>query len=466
MLRFFINEFALITGLNCFENVDDFKYEDSSTSRLMKRYFPQSTNGVDKEALVERFLKENFENKEKALQMAILYFIHTFIYLQLNASPAPFSDFKMVENEKYQFFPLGKMSFSRLMALLRQEFSMEKQLYRLGGIPQCLYANIVSTADEFEKLDLARTSFASDPMIDQKFKDLESLMNARFNEVLNSLQQKNESVKQETIVKQSRRECDPSDAVVDDARPTDSVGKETDNSVEMEDDKANQAPSFLKKSEQHEKEVGIEKQSDIVVEEIQPLESIIPAPKQTGAHQKQLDILAPTCAVYELRKDNDDHYKVNCSTLGFRQLNFVVAFPKSKNWKDNDDHYKVNCSTLGFRQLNFVVAFPKSKNWFYLMYQQNKCWNNEDASVRTDEVADMEMNCGIFMVVYAEYLSEGLGIPCSGIDAQYHRLRYVSLLCKYGSEKAENRYFSENDDPPRPRSKFALKEINRDLHIK
>ena len=25
------------------------------------------------------------------------------------------------------------------------------------------------------------------------------------------------------------------------------------------------------------------------------------APKQTGAHQKQLGILAPTCAVYELR---------------------------------------------------------------------------------------------------------------------------------------------------------------------
>ncbi|KAM3281001.1 hypothetical protein P3S67_028021 [Capsicum chacoense] len=54
MLRFSINEFALITGLNCFENIDDFKYEDSSMSRLMKRYFPQSTNGVDKEALVER----------------------------------------------------------------------------------------------------------------------------------------------------------------------------------------------------------------------------------------------------------------------------------------------------------------------------------------------------------------------------------------------------------------------------
>ncbi|PHU29501.1 hypothetical protein BC332_01594 [Capsicum chinense] len=138
ILRFSINEFSLITVLNCFGNVDDFKYEDSSPSWLMKRYFPQSTNGVDKEALVERSLKENFENKKGALQMAILYFIHTFIYSQLNVSPVLFSDFKMVEDEKYQLFTWGKVSFSRLMVSLRQEFSMEKQLYRLGGIPQVL----------------------------------------------------------------------------------------------------------------------------------------------------------------------------------------------------------------------------------------------------------------------------------------------------------------------------------------
>ncbi|KAF3647369.1 hypothetical protein FXO38_18686 [Capsicum annuum] len=132
MLRFSINEFALITGLNYFENIDDFKYEDSSTRSLMKRYFPQSTNGVDKEALVELFLKGNFENKEDALQMTILYFIHTFIYSQLNASSVLFSDLKMVEDGKYQFF--------------------------LG----CSYANIVPIVNKFEKLDLERTSFASD----------------------------------------------------------------------------------------------------------------------------------------------------------------------------------------------------------------------------------------------------------------------------------------------------------------
>ncbi|PHU16928.1 hypothetical protein BC332_12623 [Capsicum chinense] len=279
MLRFSINEFALITGLNCFENIDDFKYEDSSTRRLMKRYFPQSTNGVDKEALIE-LVKGNFENKEDALQMAILYFIHTFIYSQLNASSMLFSDLKMVEDGKYQFF-------------LR---------------------------------------------IDQKFKDLESLMNARFNDVLNSLQQKNESMKQETIVKQSRQECDPSDAIVDDAGPTstDSVGKEIDKSIEMEDDKVNQSPSFLKKGEQH------EKQSDIVVEEIQPLESIIPGRE----HDLTLTIYKPPPTTPAEYTTTDYFFKVYIDKTYVNYYNSDVA----------------------------------------------KDLATQDASARTDEVADMEMS--------------------------------------------------------------------------
>ncbi|PHU13834.1 hypothetical protein BC332_15039 [Capsicum chinense] len=109
ILRFSIYEFALMTGLKCFGNVEDFKHDDFSPSMLMRRYFPQSTNGVDKEALVKRFLKDNFKTIEDALQMAILY----FRYSQLNASPILFFDFKMVEDRKYKFFPWGQVSFSR-----------------------------------------------------------------------------------------------------------------------------------------------------------------------------------------------------------------------------------------------------------------------------------------------------------------------------------------------------------------
>ncbi|PHU25787.1 hypothetical protein BC332_04119 [Capsicum chinense] len=240
-------------------------------------------------------------------------------------------------------------------------------------------------------------------------------MNARFNEVLNLLQQKNESVKQEKIATQSqkeakhsddvadfechtnpnRQECDPSNVVIDDAGPTstDSVGKKTDKSVEMEDDKANQAPSFLKKGEQHEKEVGIDKQSDIVVEEIQPLESII------------------------LGREHD--------------LTLTI--------------YKPPPTTIAECEISDTVIL------FCLFYFKKEC---------------VSWDCGVFVADYAGYLSEGLGIPCSGIEAQYHRLRYASVLCKYESEKEENRYFSKNDDPPRPRSKFAPKETDRVLLIK
>ncbi|PHT35970.1 hypothetical protein CQW23_23670 [Capsicum baccatum] len=67
--------------------------------------------------------------------------------------------------------------------------------------------------------------------------------------------------------------------------------------------------------------------------------------------------------------------------------------------------------------------------------------------------------------VYAKYQRKRLGILSSSIDAQYHRLRYASILCKYGYEKAENGYFSDNDDPPRPSSNFAPKQTDRVLHI-
>ncbi|PHU06081.1 hypothetical protein BC332_26903 [Capsicum chinense] len=96
----------------------------------------------------------------------------------------------------------------------------------------------------------------------------------------------------------------------------------------------------------------------------------------------------------------------------------------------------------------------------------------QDASAKTDEVADMEMTVintikgfSPRTVVHAEYLSEGLDISSSRIDLHYHCLRYASLLCKYRSVKIGNGYFSENDDPQTPRMKFTPKETDRVLRI-
>ena len=43
-----------------------------------------------------------WENIEDALQMAILYFIHTFLYSQPDNTPIPIEDFYIVEEGSYQ----------------------------------------------------------------------------------------------------------------------------------------------------------------------------------------------------------------------------------------------------------------------------------------------------------------------------------------------------------------------------
>ncbi|PHT80305.1 hypothetical protein T459_18357 [Capsicum annuum] len=113
--------------------------------------------------------------------------------------------------------------------------------------------------------------------------------------------------------------------------------------------------------------------------------------------------------------------------------------------KETDNHYRVNASGLGYRQLKFVVAYPQFKNWFYLMSESKTCWNDED--------------CGVFVCAYAEILSEGLQVHSCGFDAVSQHARYASLLWHYGVEKTNEGYTSDNGDPPRPR-KSVIEEID------
>ncbi|KAF3643643.1 putative protein EIN4-like [Capsicum annuum] len=125
-------------------------------------------------------------------------------------------------------------------------------------------------------------------------------------------------------------------------------------------------------------------------------------------------------------------------------------------------------STCAGQPWHMVNEHKVPTDWTALKSYKGKSERDPFQVEYVSEIAQQDsgsLDCSVFVSVYTEYLREGLGIPCSGIDAQYHRLRYSSLLCKYGSEKAENRYFSDNDDPPRPRSKFAPKKQSV-LHIK
>ncbi|PHT48733.1 hypothetical protein CQW23_12941 [Capsicum baccatum] len=63
-------------------------------------------------------------------------------------------------------------------------------------------------------------------------------------------------------------------------------------------------------------------------------------------------------------------------------------------------------------------------------------------------------DCGVFVDGYVEYLSKGMDVHFVGFEAEYHQMRYTSLLQNYGIQNPKKDYVSENDDPPRPRTKI------------
>ncbi|KAG5609393.1 hypothetical protein H5410_020674 [Solanum commersonii] len=152
ILKFGIKEFAIITGLKCKGNTKEFEYPESTPCRLFQKYFPGAVKSVSKNHLVQRFLMGNWENNQDALQMAILYFLHTFILAQTSDSSISVNEFLMVEDGRYQVYPWRQIAFTKLMDLLRQDFNLSKQLYRLFFQNAC--SNIVPTPEELAAFDL------------------------------------------------------------------------------------------------------------------------------------------------------------------------------------------------------------------------------------------------------------------------------------------------------------------------
>jgi len=96
-LRFTI-EFALITGLKCNGNEEDFAADVTSNNRLLADYFYGGKN-VKKEHLIKCFDDKRWgSNDEDAVKVSILDFIHNFIFSQQNDVPIPIRDFVIVDN--------------------------------------------------------------------------------------------------------------------------------------------------------------------------------------------------------------------------------------------------------------------------------------------------------------------------------------------------------------------------------
>ncbi|KAG5622766.1 hypothetical protein H5410_007984 [Solanum commersonii] len=95
------------------------------------------------------------------------------------------------------------------------------------------------------------------------------------------------------------------------------------------------------------------------------------------------------------------------------------------------------------------------------MYVSMEIANNSDDTQDQDITYDVtyvedipqqgsgDLDCGIYLLAFAEYLSVSEGIPVQYLDSKLHRIIYGALLWQYTAKKMEEVVVSENEAPPR-----------------
>ncbi|PHU25048.1 hypothetical protein BC332_03380 [Capsicum chinense] len=120
------------------------------------------------------------------------------------------------------------------------------------------------------------------------------------------------------------------------------------------------------------------------------------------------------------------------------------CMPSGLPWHQVDEVYvPINCNDKFY----WVLAVIALKDGRIRVYDSLSNLRNMES------INEINKDCGVFVAKYAEYLSKGINVPSDGFEAEYHQKRYATLLQNYGIQKAQKGYVSENDDPPRPRSR-------------
>lgn len=139
-LRFGLIEFGIITGLKCTGNA--YKcYDSNGTGQLMNTYFSELTK-VPKQSLIECFHNKRWKSDEDAVKIAVLYFIHTFLFSTVSRKHISRDDFELVDSGAYESYPWGKAVFKATLKSMKGKLQGKPLMYRLGGLPlafQCWF---------------------------------------------------------------------------------------------------------------------------------------------------------------------------------------------------------------------------------------------------------------------------------------------------------------------------------------
>ncbi|PHT44415.1 hypothetical protein CQW23_13573 [Capsicum baccatum] len=281
ILKFTISEFALISGLKCNGNIEEHLYTRSSKSVLMAKYFSSSKHTVKKFTFVQRFKEGNFDNNTDALNLSILYFIHTFWFSQVRDTTISRSDFVMVEDGSTIAEPVDNV-IPRIFnwKVVRIKVRYEKFMAGLTAPVDDISLEVVKPVDETVNLHSL-----SDSQIPSNYP--------------NSVVAAHLAAKTPAKRTRTRSRIFKSPYTTDFAY----------GSKALEDESTNFKQTFAFEG------YGIsDDMPSSIIEEYKKwvLESLLKFHSQ--------------------KKMNDEHYKAKASSLGVQQYNFVVAYARSKNW--------------------------------------------------------------------------------------------------------------------------------------
>ncbi|GMN33319.1 hypothetical protein TIFTF001_048254, partial [Ficus carica] len=146
LVRFSINEFCLITGLNCVGST----HLPVVESRLMSRYFP-NVRGVTRENLELQMSNFKFDNDDDTVKLSLLYIV--FCIPLSNASSVKIDPkyFALADNlDAFNEFPWSVLSWeatrtaicstveNRISSKRRPKKNIDKSRYSVAGFPQAL----------------------------------------------------------------------------------------------------------------------------------------------------------------------------------------------------------------------------------------------------------------------------------------------------------------------------------------
>nr|XP_033517658.1 uncharacterized protein LOC117281906 isoform X2 [Nicotiana tomentosiformis] len=136
-LSFSIREFALVTGLNCVGDPEDFQFNTKVPNMIVDTYFGGAKN-VKKKDLLKCFDDKNWghDNDGDSINIVVLYFIHIFIFSsEKNNTTIPRLHFDLVESERYYDYSWGKDTFQYLIKSISKKMDSQKKYYRITGMP-------------------------------------------------------------------------------------------------------------------------------------------------------------------------------------------------------------------------------------------------------------------------------------------------------------------------------------------